>query len=536
MNDVGSEISSPVVLLEGALDCLRAGQAEQAETMLKQLIRLDPTSFDAHLALGHASMSLKQWHQAEDSYSQASFLKPNSYRAHLGHGMALRNSQRTSDALAALQRALKLRGDSATCLGEMALTYLDLGEVELAQEAVTRALKLQPNSARLYDASARALLTQGEFAQATEHLRRALSLDPDYSPALLKLAKLGGLSSESSESGLMRLLKSRSIPLPDKRNLAFALGVGLDREGRYSEAFDAFETGNAAQLQIVSQAVGSYRAEQRDAEVDKLIRTYSVESVARWSGKGQVSGAPIFVLGMPRSGTTLVEQILASHPKVHGAGELRQLGHARVGFEALIERCGGGTVATLPRVLIQRIATEYLRSSFQTGCGKLYFVDKNPHNFENLGLILVLFPNAHIIHCWREPADTCLSNYFQIFSLSHCYNNRLEDLGHYFGQYVRLMQHWYKVAGDKIYRIHYEDLVDDPERQIRSLLNHCHLGWRPACMDFHATRRPVSTPSQVQVRQPLYRSSVGRWKHYRPHIEPLLKQLPRVPPEQLFGR
>ena len=380
------------------------------------------------------------------------------------------------------------------------------------------------------------LLTQGEFARATEHLRRALSLDPDYSPALLKLAKLGGLSSESSESGLMSLLKSRSIPLADRRNFAFALGVGLDREGSYSEAFVAFETGNAAQLQIVSQAAGSYRAEQRDAEVDKIIRTHSVENVVRWSGKGHDSSAPIFVLGMPRSGTTLVEQVLASHPKVHGAGELRQLGQARVRFEALVERCGGGTIGKLPPILIQRIATEYLRNSFQNGCDKPYFVDKNPHNFENLGMILVLFPNAHIIHCWRNPADTCLSNYFQIFSSSHGYNNRLEDLGHYFGQYVRLMQHWYKIAGDKIYRIQYEDLIDDPEQQIRSLLAYCHLGWHPACMDFHVTRRPVSTPSQIQVRRPLYRSSVGRWKHYRPHIEPLLKLLPRVPPEHLFGR
>jgi hypothetical protein len=234
----------------------------------------------------------------------------------------------------------------------------------------------------------------------------------------------------------------------------------------------------------------------------------------------------IFVVGMPRSGTTLTEQLLASHRDVHGAGERPELAVARQAFERLATAESGRVLPRVPPRLLRGIADSYVDALRKSAPADAVLVDKNPHNFENIGLIRVLFPQARIILCERDPLDTCLSIHCQVFSVHHSYKNRLADLAHYYGQYRRLIRHWHATCGNAIHVLRYESLVAAPEREVRALLEFCGLDWDPACLGFDANTRPVNTPSQLQVRQPLYTTSVGRARrHYGARLAALDRML-----------
>jgi hypothetical protein len=299
-----------------------------------------------------------------------------------------------------------------------------------------------------------------------------------------------------------------------------AAGKILNDLGRNDEAIDHFQTSKLASGHSFDVKAYAHR-------VDSLIAAFTPALLKSKEGFGDLSEVPVFIIGMPRSGTTLTEQICASHPDVFGAGELNNLGNAlkRAGYA----KSPNGAIQKHPQALTQAesksIAREYLSFVRKLAPSAARIIDKMPHNFQHAGMIALVYPNAKIIHCTRDPIDNCISCFFNTFNEKHGYNTDLETLGLYYREYERLMRHWHELLGDRIYRCSYETMVADQEAETRRLIDFLGLPWDDACMRYYETERSVITPSRWQVRQPIYASSVKRWKKYENKIQPLIKSL-----------
>ena len=316
--------------------------------------------------------------------------------------------------------------------------------------------------------------------------------------------------------------------------LPLRLGNVLDAQGDYDEAFASFQQANELRRTYQRDNRRAFDAEGHRALVNEAISTFDRAYFQRVQGWGTESELPIFILGMPRSGTSLTEQILSSHPAVYGAGEL-------VEIPRLIDQLTGGDSNTMPRPtafanrqMIQELSTRYLQRLTQVAAPKqaTRITNKNLSNALYLGLIATAFPRARLISCRRDPRDVCLSCYFQNFHYMD-FAWSLEEIVFYYEEYERLMAHWSNVLPLPIYEVCYEDLIANQERVTRSLLAHCGLPWDEGCLTFYNTERAVRTASVVQVRKPLSAKSVGRWKHYQRHLGPLLEALDI--PDQTIG-
>ncbi|HHH42543.1 MAG TPA: sulfotransferase family protein, partial [Gammaproteobacteria bacterium] len=306
--------------------------------------------------------------------------------------------------------------------------------------------------------------------------------------------------------------------------LLFELGSLYDRVGDYDTAFDTYRKANEARHQVLDM---HFDADTHSAYVNAIISNCSRPLLSRHAHCGNSSTVPVFIVGVPRSGTTLVEQILSNHPQVHGAGELtaiKEIVDALPGISATTQPYPG----CLDSITDQGLASagsEYVAGLTALNGSVRRITDKMPANFMHLGLIQMLLPRARVIHCRRDPLDTCLSYYFHDFSSPHSYSYRLEDLAVYYQNYLRLMAHWRTVLDIQLLEVQYEDLVSNQESTSRELVEFCGLDWDDACLSFHENRRAVATTSYDQVRKPMYTSSVGRWKNYRAQLQPLISAL-----------
>jgi hypothetical protein len=324
-------------------------------------------------------------------------------------------------------------------------------------------------------------------------------------------------------AAMERLAASDDLSPADHMQLHFALGKALSDLRQHDAAFEHLRRGNA-----MKRATTGYDEAAALGLFDRIEATFTPERIARMAGGGQPSAVPILVLGMPRSGTTLVEQILASHPQVHGAGELDA-------FDAVVRSVHGpgGERAPYPEFVpaldataIGMIGAHYLTRLEALAPDAPHVTDKMPSNFYFVGLVHLALPRARIIHVMRDPVDTCLSCFSKLFSAPQDHTYDLAELGRYYARYARLMAHWRKVLPPgRMLEVRYEDVVADLEGEARRITAHCGLAFDPRCLAFHRTERPVRTASATQVRQPLYRGAVGRWRPYARHLGPLLAEL-----------
>lgn len=320
------------------------------------------------------------------------------------------------------------------------------------------------------------------------------------------------------------LVRSR-LSDDEKQRLHFAAGKLYDSVDRYQEAFEHYHQANALYR-------GKFSCETLGKMVNDSISLFKPGRMGKMPVAQSVSNRPVFIVGMPRSGTSLVEQILASHPQVFGAGELNDINQFANCMQARL-----GTMSTYPACLekvtldvLEELTRDYIDRLYALNASGLRVTDKMPHNFLHLGMIAMLFPSARIIHIQRDPMDTCLSIYFQQFNNLHSYAHDLSDLGYYYMAYKKLMAHWRSVLNLPLLEIHYEDLVADPDTWIPRLVEFCGVEWDEKCIRFHETKRPVNTPSTEQVREPMYSRSVGRWRHYETQLQPLKAALEKWRP------
>ncbi len=455
-----------------------------------------------------------QWGAARDHFVEAIRLEPDCADYYFNAGICCWSDGQVREAGEYLQAAVRIKptlGAAQAWLGEW---YLSQGMIEAALEATAKAIDLEPRNSEILRARAW-VLAAGDPDAAWEIVQKLVA----WTPMTASLARLYGMLASRFGQGaealgaIERLLKAGATP--GEASLNFTAAELLDREGRYDEAFALAAKGN-----------GLYRGAAYDPAAYEHLTYRQIEYFTRERigsmPKARVrSDKPVFIVGMPRSGTSLVEQILASHPAVHGAGELDFIHHIWVGMLEMLRSNFGEYPKCLDNLTAEQVdgmAEVYLAPLVALKPEAARITDKMPLNFLHLGLISSLFPSARIIHCVRDPMDICLSCFMTHFNYPQPFKHDLAHLGHFYRLYEKLMGHWKGVIDLPMLEVSYEEVVANPEAQSRRMVEFLDLPWDDRCLDFHRTKRPCATASVMQVRRPLYDSSVGRWRHYEKHL------------------
>ena len=517
--------------LAKAAEHQRAGRLEEAEAVYRDILRQDPRNLEALRLLALIAMHAEQYGQAEQLLKRAVEIAPDFLAAWIDLARAQLERLDLAAARSSIERAALMAPRSVPVLVNLANIQARSGEHRAAIETFRRAAGLNPRAPGPWLGLGNALKTIGEQAEAIAAYRQAAELRPEHSEAWWSLSNLKTFRFDDAEVAAMEQ-QLAAAAMPEARvQLSFALGKAYEDRGDYTRAFALFEQGNR-----IRRSIEHYDPVQTEVINERIRRVFDGELLARMSDVGYPDPAPVFVVGLPRSGSTLIEQILSSHSQVDGTHELPELGRLIQQFgrdrqdrnpypEALRALDAEGW-RDLGRSYIDR--TERYRGAAPR------FVDKNPNNFANIGLIAIALPNARIVNARRHPLDTCLSCYKQLFARGQPFTYDLAELGEYYLEYEKMMAHWHSVLPGRILDVRYEDMVADQAGQTRRLLAHCGLTWEDACLRYYETERAIRTASSEQVRLPIYDSSVGIWRRYASELGPLIEILQPVLPA--FGR
>ena len=420
-------------------------------------------------------------------------------------------------AIKAYRQVLRDDPKNADAWTNLGGAYIETGSIKKANEALSRAHRINPSSIPVLGNLANLKKQLGEVQEAEKLYKKILSKNPSLARAWQEMAHVKRFHAGDTDiEAMQHLYNAGRLDDEGQMHLAFALGKAHEDTGDYDTAFPYFVEGNQIKRRTLSLHIDSYQQ-----AMEKLIEVFDGDFLARQGTLGCMDQRPIFILGMPRSGTTLVEQILASHKSVYGAGELENLSHI-ISKTISDFPVGTGVITTTG---FSSIGQQYIRQLENLAGKAQHITDKMPRNFLFIGLIALILPNARIIHCQRSPLDTCVSCFTLHFPRGQEFSYDLEELGSYYQFYRRLMDHWHRVLPGFIFDIAYEDLVKNPENKTRELLDFCGLDWDKACLDFHKSKRQITTASAVQVREPPHTRSVGRWRRFKRHLAPLKEAL-----------
>ena len=496
----------------------RNHQPDQAASCFQQIIARSPQHFGAHASLGNLLFSKGDMGKAEYHFRMAAALQPDNALIQCNLGMALGAMGRHDEAVNCYQTALAAEPNLAEVHLLIAKALTGQGEFEAALAAYRKAAELKPELVDALAGEAASLEKLGQYDQAHDSIKRLIGSDRISTSVAIAYAAISRHFHEQEAACqiMENILKTDNLSTMQQLELHFASGRLLDELKEYDAAFNHFEQGN--------RLAPRHYSPEADARLFAAIRAvFPPQDMALFPHARNHHKKPLFIVGMPRSGTSLVEQIIASHPHVHGAGELRQLlAIARKLYLDEMTADGGKTFSGFSSNELDEYAEQHHAFLSAMNPSAVRVTDKMPHNFLHIGLIALLFPDAGIIHCTRHPMDTCLSIYFQYFGGSNSYAYQLESIGQHYCHYVRLMQHW-KALQIPVLDVSYEELVADPETVSRRILAHCELDWDDRCLDFHKSAYLTRTASYDQVRQPVHTRALERWRHYQRQLAPLVK-------------
>ncbi|TIL31786.1 sulfotransferase [Mesorhizobium sp.] len=507
-------------LLKQAYAFQQAKRLDEAQDLCLRVLERTPNHPLALYILGTIYLGYDD-ERALRYFARAVGEEPKNPYYHLSLGEAYVKVSEYAPAIKHMQYALELQPGLIEALCALGRTYTAFDKPDMALPLYEKALKINRDHPKVRAGLASALSGLGRMDEAAAYLKQAIARRIGVPAAYNDLVQTRNFTEEPEElQSILRELGNPKLGSEGAQQLHHAAGKVLNDLKRYDEAFDHFNKAKQASGQRFD--IDLYRR-----WVDSMIETFTPDFLAARAGYGNPSEAPVFVVGMPRSGTTLTEQICASHPDIHGAGELSKL--SRVANAIGLKTSSAGDlnqpITSITEDLSRTLAEEHLSYLRARAPAALRVVDKTPHNFELIGLIGLLFPNARIIHCRRDAIDNCVSCFVLKFSEAHSYNTDLNTLGLYYREYDRLMRHWNEVFPGLIFENRYETLVDDQEAQSRRLIDYLGLPWDDACLRFFDRNGSVNTPSRWQVRQPIYKSSVKRWKNYENEIQPLIQSL-----------
>jgi len=545
------------------LALMHLGRADEALPYLQEVVRTNPELPLPHQSLGNALRILNRNTDARKEYLEAIRLKQDLPVPHLHIGMTLRSESQFREALPWLKQAVQLNADNAFAWEQLAEVHGELDEPGDAIPCWERVLALAPkerarihlglgsalqDEGRVVEAKEQFLIAQrlqpempmahvrlggaheilGDMAAAEAAFRTAVRLEPNFPPPHARLATLlRDKLPDSDLAALQERLADLELAQAPRARLQFGLAHVLDARGDFAGAADCLREANAISLEL-ARGTSEYFPADHERFINNMLGVFDDEFFERTAGMGHDSCRPVFVVGMPRSGTTLIEQVLSSHPQIHGAGELRI---ARKSFEAIpatLARPGPPMecVQSLTSEAIHLVATQHLAKLEALDGGKAdRIVDKMPDNYNHLGLLTTLFPNAVFIHCRRDLRDVAVSCWMTDFGSIRWANDQGQLASRIQG-YQRIMDHWETVLRVPVLDVHYEETVADLEGVARRLIAACGLEWDPVCLDFYRSQRAVRTASHTQVRQPIYTKSVARWKNYEHALGDLFAALP----------
>jgi len=533
------------------------GDTERAIEQFRKSISINADNAAAHGQLADACSKLERWGEAIKAYRQVLAMQADNVAAMIKLGIALAGAKLIPDSILMYERALTLLPDNALLHRHLGASLLVMGQLKTAIQHSEKALRSRPGyfAARLD--LALALRQLGRAEEAIDPLEEAIRLNPGDDEAHISLAltfkqlgqteraveQLEKLLSIRPASGrayyhisriepkqervpvVEEILSDTKLPRGDAMYCHFALGNLFESDSSYDRAFEHFLKANKLQRESLN-----YDARENIQYVDSLIKIYSDEFLQRNKPFGSASKLPVFIVGMPRSGTTLVEQILSSHDSVYGAGELRTCPalNYSIAHQLKYVQPDPECMSLLDGKMIEDHSARYLQDLSLHCPTAARITDKEPGNFFRIGLIKTLFPDARIIHCQRNPLDNCLSVFFHCFTALQC-SFEMKELGQFYRDYQRLMTHWNDLFPGEVLTVQYEELVADQEEVSKRMIDHLGLEWDEKCLDFHNNERNVMTPSNVQVRQPMYTNSINRWKRYEKNLQPLIKVLQEGP-------
>ena len=497
------------------------GENEKAVNWLDKAISQDPGNAVLHNNLGNALWALDKGMDAVAAYRRAIELNPNLADAYRNLGFILIELEDLDEAIDCFTQALRINpADKQACQG-LGRAQNEWGNLDEAVAAYQQAIAIDPVNAEYYRELGMAFSDHGEIEKAVSAHRKALEIDPGSTSAYQSLTKNKKFTEYDDDMKAMEsLLSTKGTSDEDSIRLAFGLGKAYEDLGNFDKS-----------MEFVIKATGlkrnsyDYSTSESREEFDKFKEVFSPDFFSNHRDSGDPDRTPVFIVGMPRSGTSLVEQILASHPDVYGAGELKDLGRI---FESIRTSDKEKQSEIIPGELLELdakafadLGKQYIARIRKYSANAKFITDKMPHNFLRIGFIRTILPNARVIHCTRDPMDNCLSIFKTHLKHSHGYANNMSELGQYYRMYLELMDYWRVTLPGFIYDQSYEELVGSQKEQVSKLLQHCGLDWDDACLDFHRTRRKVKTASNAQVRRPIYNDSVQLWKRYEKQLEPL---------------
>ena len=497
------------------------GDLDVAEPLVRAHLLQHGHSVEAMRLLARIGMARQVYDDAELLLEGVLELAPDYRAARQDYASVLIELHKHEQARREIDRLLKDDPDDRELRTRDAFNSVGIGEYERAIALYRSLLLGTPEDADVHLSIAHAEKTLGRHQQAIESYHRAAACRPEFGDAYWSLANLKTYRFTDEELARMRAAESAAATgTADRWHLCFALGKALEDRGEYQESFRCYARGNA-----LKRAESPYQADIIESNARRQIEVCTAEFFASRHGWGAPDPDPIFIIGLPRSGSTLIEQILASHSKVEGTHELVHIPQAARGLRG---RDPDPSNPRYPGILTEMNAEEfaalgrqYLADTRIYRTGKAFFIDKMPNNMRHVGLIHLMLPNARIIDARREPMACCFSNFKQLFAQGQEFTYSIDDIARYYRTYLMLMQHWERVLPGRILPIYHEDVVADLEINVRRILEFCGLEFEPQCIEFHKTERSVRSASSEQVRQPISRDGLDHWKHFEPWLDPL---------------
>ncbi|MBV9727364.1 MAG: sulfotransferase [Gammaproteobacteria bacterium] len=501
------------------------GELAESEQMVRDFLLKQGHHVEAMRLLARIGMEHDVLDDAQLLLEAVLDLEPGYHTARFEYAQVLCRRHLYAEAQQQVEKLLAADRSNRDFRTLHAMTCVGLGQHERAIELYRALLPGAMQPAELHLSIAHSMKTLGQQAPAIAEYHAAAAAREGFGDAWWSLANLKTYRFSNAELEQMRVAEAASAtPAVDRYHLCFALGKALEDRGEYAPSFEYYARGNA-----LKRAASRYRPEVIEQNTRRQIEVCTRELFARHRGSGSPASDPIFIVGLPRSGSTLIEQILASHSAVEGTHELADV------LRMVMELQGRdwqlehprypGVLAQLEPADYLRLGEKYLHDTRSYRSSKPHFIDKMPNNFRHIGLIHLMLPNARIIDARREPMACCFGNLKQLFAHGQEFTYSIEDIARYYRAYLELMRHWDAVLPGRVLRVHYEEVVADLEGNVRRLLEHCGLEFEPACVEFHRTERSVRTASSEQVRQPIYREALEQWRHYEPWLGPLREAL-----------
>ena len=505
-------------------DLLAQGKIVKAEVLCRQVLERQPRNVEAMRLLAGIASQIGAMQEAEILLENACQFDSSNSQLQIDYIQLLRKRQRFHEALQQAGKLLETDPDNPQFQSIYAIEAMQAGDINTALEYFDKVLKQLPDDTGTITAKGHAHKTAGNTAEAIACYQAAASVNPEFCEAYYALANLKTYRFGAEEINAMLALEPLSMRLLDKVYLSFALAKAYEDGKKFEQSFQFYQQGNALKKQQ-----SGYNANSMSDELQKQSRFFTAQRCANLNGCGDPAADPIFILGLPRSGSTLLEQILSSHSQVEGTLELpnilaysKELRRYQVDGEKLGYP---EVIAELDEQVLTDLGSRYLEETKVYRQQSPFFIDKMPNNFRHIGLIKLILPNAKIIDARRHPMACCFSGYKQLFAEGQEFSYSLSDMGQYYTDYVALMEHWDNVLPGQVLRVHYEQVIDDLEGQVRRILDFCGLPFESACLSFHETKRSVRTASSEQVRQPIFKTGLEQWKNYSVQLSELQGQL-----------